>query len=60
MVLAEEFLSFLVQRVLSRRALDLKVLGRDTAKLETVKPPFPRITYDQAVSMLERGFFAKA
>jgi asparaginyl-tRNA synthetase len=52
MVLAEEFLSFLVQRVLSRRALDLQVLGRETAKLEAVKPPFPRITYDQAVSML--------
>ena len=35
MVLAEEFLSFLVERVLSRRALDLKVLGRDIAKLES-------------------------
>jgi asparaginyl-tRNA synthetase len=56
MVLAEEFLSFLVQRVLSRRALDLQVLGRDTAKLEAVKPPFPRITYDQAVSMLNDAF----
>ena len=32
MVLAEEFLSFLVQRVLTRRALDLKVLGRDTGE----------------------------
>src|ERR1700733_13437037 len=47
MVLAEEFLSFLVQRVLTRRPLDLKVLGRDTAKLEAVKPAFPRITYAQ-------------
>jgi asparaginyl-tRNA synthetase len=56
MVLAEEFLSFLVQRVLSRRALDLKVLGRDTAKLEAMKPPFPRISYDQAVSMLNDAF----
>src|SRR6202035_1851798 len=56
MALAEQFLSFLVQRVLSRRALDLKVLGRDTAKLEAVQPPFPRITYDQAVSMLNDGF----
>src|SRR5579864_3654947 len=37
MALAENFLSFIVQRVLTRRALDLKVLGRDTAKLETVK-----------------------
>src|ERR1700761_7671737 len=56
MVLAEEFLSFLVQRVLTRRALDLKVLGRDLAKLETVKPPFPRITYDQAAAMLGEAF----
>jgi asparaginyl-tRNA synthetase len=56
MVLAEEFLSFLVQRVLSRRALDLKVLGRDTAKLDAVKPPFPRVTYDQAVGMLDEAF----
>src|ERR1700733_14786580 len=53
MALAENFLSFLVQRVLSRRALDLQVLGRDTAKLEAVKPPFPRITYDQAAAMLK-------
>ncbi len=56
MVLAEQFLSFLVQRVLSRRALDLKVLGRDVAKLEAVQPPFPRISYDQAVSMLDEAF----
>jgi asparaginyl-tRNA synthetase len=56
MVLAEQFLSFLVQRVLSRRVLDLKVLGRDIAKLEAVQPPFPRISYDQAVSMLDEAF----
>jgi asparaginyl-tRNA synthetase len=56
MALAEQFMSFLVQRVLSRRALDLKVIGRDTAKLESVQPPFPRISYDQAVSMLDDAF----
>src|SRR5580658_1501361 len=56
MVLAEEFLSFLVERVLTRRALDLKVIGRDTAKLEAVKSPFPRISYDQAVEMLDGAF----
>src|SRR5271168_1844039 len=56
MVLAEEFLSFLVQRVLTRRALDLKVLGRDIAKLESVRPPFRRVSYDQAVSMLDDAF----
>jgi asparaginyl-tRNA synthetase len=56
MALAEQFLSFLVQRVLSRRALDLKVIGRDTAKLEAVQPPFPMISYDRAVSMLDEAF----
>jgi asparaginyl-tRNA synthetase len=56
MVLAEEFLSFIVQRVLSRRALDLKVIGRDAAKLEAVRSPFPRITYDQAAGMLDDAF----
>ena len=56
MMLAEEFMSFLVQRVLSKRALDLKVINRDIAKLETVKPPFPRISYDQAAAMLDEAF----
>ena len=56
MVLAEEFMSFLVERVLTRRALDLKVIGRDISKLETVKPPFPRISYDQAAEMLKDAF----
>jgi asparaginyl-tRNA synthetase len=55
MNLAEQFLSFIVERVLSKRALDLKVLGRDTAKLERVQPPFPRITYDDAARMLEQA-----
>ncbi len=59
MVLAEEFLSFLLQRVLSRRAMDLKVIGRDISKLEVVRPPFPRISYDQAAAMLERRFRAR-
>jgi asparaginyl-tRNA synthetase len=56
MLLAEEFLSFLVQRVLTRRVLDLKVIGRDITKLEAVRPPFPRISYDQATGMLEDAF----
>ena len=52
MVLAEQFLSFIVQRVLTRRAQDLQVIGRDVAKLETIHPPFPRLRYDEAVEML--------
>ena len=52
MVLAENFISFIVERVLTRRAADLKVIERDTAKLETIKAPFPRVRYDEAVRML--------
>jgi asparaginyl-tRNA synthetase len=56
MVLAEQFLSHIVRRVLENRGADLKVIGRDTAKLEAICPPFPRLTYDQAAKMLEEAF----
>jgi asparaginyl-tRNA synthetase len=52
MCLAEEFVSYIVRTVLEKRKAQLKVLGRDTALLEGVEPPFPRITYDQAVDIL--------
>jgi asparaginyl-tRNA synthetase len=55
MDLAEEFISFIVQRVLERRASDIQTIGRDVSKLENVKPPFRRITYDEAVRILEEG-----
>jgi asparaginyl-tRNA synthetase len=50
--LAEEFVVALVARVLDRCAEDLKVLERDTAPLERVAGPFPRITYTEAVEKL--------
>ncbi len=56
MTLAEEFLSHIVQRVLVNRSAELKVIGRDTAKLESIRPPFPRVTYDEAAKMLEEAF----
>ncbi len=52
MDLAEEFLEHIVQTVLKNRAAELKTLERDTTKLETVRRPFPRISYDQAVEIL--------
>jgi asparaginyl-tRNA synthetase len=55
MDLAEQFLSFIVDRVLMRRAADLKTIGRDTSKLEAIKPPFPRLRYDEAVAMLNEA-----
>jgi asparaginyl-tRNA synthetase len=57
--LAEEFIVYLVGRVLERSAEDLKVLERDVSKLANVQRPFPRIAYDQAVEILrqEKGEF---
>ena len=55
MDLAEQMISFMVQRVLSHRKEELKVLERDVAKLEKIVPPFPRITYDQAIEILQKN-----
>jgi asparaginyl-tRNA synthetase len=55
MDLAEKFISFIVQRVLEKRRADLATIGRDASKLENIKPPFPRITYDEAVKLLQEG-----
>jgi asparaginyl-tRNA synthetase len=56
-VLAEEFVSALVARVLDRRKEELKRLERDTAKLEKACPPFPRIRHAKAIELLRgKGF----
>ncbi len=49
---AEELVVFLVGRVLENRREELKVLERDVTKLEAVKSPFPRMSYDDAVKVL--------
>src|SRR5689334_10776530 len=54
MDLAEQFLSCIVERVVSGRKQELAVLERDVSKLERIKPPFPRITYEDAVSLLQQ------
>lgn len=55
----EEYVSFIVQSVLKNCKLELETLGRDVSKLEKVKTPFPRITYDEAIALLkEKGFDA--
>jgi asparaginyl-tRNA synthetase len=50
---AEGLVCFVVDRVLNNRVRELKDLERDTSKLETVKPPFPRMSYDEAVKVLQ-------
>ncbi|MFL0362565.1 asparagine--tRNA ligase [Pseudobacillus sp. 179-B 2D1 NHS] len=53
----EEYVAHVVQSVLENCRLELERLGRDTSKLEQVKAPFPRITYDKAIEFLhEKGF----
>ena len=51
----EEFVSYIVQRTLQERARELETLERDTTSLKRVVPPFPRISYDEAVDMLNQG-----
>ncbi len=54
MRLAEDLISYLVQRVLEKRGEDLKRLERNTSLLEKVRPPFPRISYNEAFDILEK------
>lgn len=60
MTLSERFLSYIAARVLEDRAEELKVLERDTSKLESIMAPFPRLHYDDAVKMLHEGHGAGA
>ena len=53
MRLQEEFITYIVERALTRCAEELKVLERDTTKLEMVRPPFPRLSYTDAVASLQ-------
>jgi asparaginyl-tRNA synthetase len=53
MNLQEDFVRFLVQRVLERRQEELKVLERDTSKLDCVMQPFVRLEYTDAVALAQ-------
>jgi asparaginyl-tRNA synthetase len=50
--LAEEFVSYVVARVLENCQPQLEFLERDLSKLESIRAPFPRLTYDEAVKLL--------
>jgi len=56
MELAEQFVSYIVEQVLKDRSRELDVLERDKSLLEKMAPPFPRISYSDAVARLkEKG-----
>lgn len=48
----EEFVTYIVQTTLKERRAELEFLERDVSFLENVKPPFPRISYDEAVERI--------
>ena len=50
----EELIFFVVKKVLETRRVELEELGRDIKVLEGVKPPFERITYQEAVKLLKK------
>ena len=55
MDLAEDLIASILERCLERRRAELTTMGRDVAPLEKVKKPFPRISYDEAVKLLQEG-----
>jgi asparaginyl-tRNA synthetase len=56
MELMEQFVSYVVAKVLERHGKEIAtVLERDVSRLASVKPPFPRITYTEAVEVLQRA-----
>src|ERR1700726_4383652 len=54
MVLAEGLVSAIVQSVLKNKPREMETLKRDTTKLQNVKPPFPRISYEDAIAVLQK------
>lgn len=53
LALQEQFISAVVRRVLERCKAELQTLERDTTHLERITPPFPRITYDEAIDLIQ-------
>ncbi len=54
MALGEGLVSHMVQSALKNRAVELETLKRDTSRLARVAPPFPRISYDDAIGLLQK------
>jgi asparaginyl-tRNA synthetase len=51
---AEQLISFLINRVLENRRLELRLLERDITFLENIKPPFPQLSYLQAIEIIKK------
>jgi len=53
--LAEGLVSAVVQSVAKNRTRELGLIERDVASLQKIMPPFPRITYDDAIKVLQKA-----
>ena len=54
MKMQEEFITYICHKLAEECEKELKKLGRDPQDLLKIKPPFPRITYDQAIEILQK------
>ena len=52
MVWAENLIGYIIEKILSRCTNELETLERDITKISAVVPPFPRLSYDEAVELL--------
>lgn len=55
MELAEDFIEYIVGRVIKNKRKELEILERDISKLENIKKPFPRISYNEALEILKKA-----
>jgi asparaginyl-tRNA synthetase len=53
--LAEDFICYIVEKVVANCKAELKTLERDISKLENIKKPFPRISYTEAIEILNKA-----
>ena len=54
MEIEEQLVSYIVQSVLAERRMELEIIERDVSRLEVIQPPFPRISYDDAVELINQ------
>ncbi|HUP56152.1 MAG TPA: asparagine--tRNA ligase [Bdellovibrionota bacterium] len=54
MLLGERFIEYVVQSTLEKRASEIRILERDVSQLQAIKGPFPKISYDEAIKILEK------
>lgn len=55
MELQEQMLCYVIEQVLTNKRAELEILGRDISKLEAIKAPFYRVSYDEAVKILNEN-----